>query len=479
LKSVRTPWIAGLVAAATSVAVGVGWACSANTPSATVLGVELAAARKPGGAATAKSRTTDRNAFSQSSANMGFARELDFKLGNAIFRKLWVSAPASTKSSDGLGPLFNARSCQRCHLKDGRGAPPRNDDDKRTRSMILQLSLAKTGTPDPIYGAQLQDLAVQGHAGEGRMRVRYEDVPVTLAGGSTVVLRKPVYSVSDLAYGPLDPDTRISPRVAPQMIGLGLLEAIPAAALMARADPDDTDGDGISGRAGTVWSLGEKRKMLGRFGWKAASATVLDQTAKAFSGDIGISTPLLPQPFGDCTTRQEKCVNAPHGGTADAPEVGQQLLDLTAFYARNLAVPRRRNVDSQQVKDGARLFASIGCASCHTPLHRTGTASPDAHLRGQMIWPYTDLLLHDMGAGLADGRRQGAASETEWRTPPLWGIGLTQTISGHTFFLHDGRARNLTEAILWHGGEGQAARDAFAGLSAEERASLIQFVESL
>jgi len=450
----------------------------------------------PGGAATSTRRTDTTDAFSHFSPNMGLAKELDFKLGNAMFRKFWVSAPSSTKSSDGLGPLYNARACQSCHLKDGRGHPPRSDRiEDRSVSMFLRLSIPPETEaqhkalaegrlnviPEPTYGAQLQELGVQGHAGEGRMVVTYEEVQVALAGGEVVSLRRPSYRIADLGYGPLHPRTMISPRMAPQMIGLGLIEAIPAAAIRAREDPDDRDGDGISGRANLVWSVEHEKLMLGRFGWKAGQATVLQQSAEAFSGDIGIGSWINPQAWGDCTALQALCREAPHGGTARAPheEINAKLLDLVAFYARNLAVPRRRDAAAPDILAGKQLFNVSGCAACHTPSFTTDDSSPDPHLRQQRIWPYSDFLLHDMGDGLADGRPEGLADGREWRTAPLWGIGLTETVNGHTFFLHDGRARNVTEAILWHGGEAQRARDAFARLSIEDRRRLVAFVNSL
>jgi len=265
------------------------------------------------------------------------------------------------------------------------------------------------------------------------------------------------------------------------MIGLGLLEAIPEAAIRAREDPDDENSDGISGRANRVWSVETQAPTLGRFGWKAGQPAVKQQAAEAFAGDIGIGSWMAPLPYGDCTPAQKACREAPHGGTAAKPleEINAKLLDLVAFYARNLAVPVRRTPDAPDVLRGKLLFHEIGCASCHVPSFETGPSSPDEHLRGQVIWPYTDLLLHDMGEGLADNRPEGRADGQEWRTAPLWGIGLTETVNGHTFFLHDGRARSLTEAILWHGGEAQRARDAFAGLPAEDRQRLIAFVGSL
>jgi CxxC motif-containing protein (DUF1111 family) len=448
----------------------------------------------PGGQATVDVRTAD--AFSQFSANMGFARELDFKIGNGIFRKQWVSAPSSTRSSSGLGPLFNARACQSCHLKDGRGHPPSGPGiEERSVSMFLRLSIPPetpeqeaelasgrwSVIPEPTYGTQLQELGIQGHAGEGRMVVTYHDHPVKLGDGTVVRLRRPAYAIADLGYGPMHPKTLMSPRMAPQMIGLGLLEAVPEADILAREDPDDRDGDGIRGRANRVWSAEDNRLVVGRFGWKAGQPTVLRQAAEAFAGDIGISSWLVPHPYGDCTPAQALCRNAPHAGSKAAPneEIARSLLELVGFYARNLAVPARRDASAPQVVAGKALFHRAGCPACHVPSQRTGEGSPDAHLRHQLIWPYTDLLLHDMGEGLADGRPEGLAGGRQWRTAPLWGIGLTQIVNGHTFFLHDGRARNLTEAILWHGGEAQRARDAFAGMSARERAELVAFVNSL
>jgi len=470
----------------------VGIALSEGAPQSTLeVGEE-----HPGGAATSDHRTDTIDAFSHFSPNMGLAKELDFKIGNGIFRKFWVSAPASTKSSDGLGPLYNARACQACHLKDGRGEPPRGPDiEDRSVSMFLRLSIPPeteeqrqalaegriSVVPEPTYGTQLQEFGVQGHAGEGRMVISYEEVPVTLAGGEVVSLRPPTYHIEDLGYGPMHPKTMISPRMTPQMIGLGLIEAIRPEDILAHEDPDDRDGDGISGRANWVWSVENKKVMLGRFGWKAGQPSVLQQSADAFAGDIGIGNWVAPYPWGDCTPAQAFCRQAPHGGTPQSPniEINTKLLDLVGFYARNLAVPPRRDPAAPDVLAGKRIFHEAGCASCHVPSFTTGNAASDPHLHNQKIWPYSDFLLHDMGDGLADGRPEARADGQEWRTAPLWGIGLTEVVNGHAFFLHDGRARNLTEAILWHGGEAQRARDAFAQLTPEDRRRLLAFVNSL
>ncbi len=314
------------------------------------------------------------------------------------------------------------------------------------------------------------------------MQVSYADVPVILADGAVVTLRAPDYAVADAAYGPMRDDVQLSPRIAPQMIGLGLLEAIPAADLLAQVDETDRDGDGISGRASVVPSAELARPALGRFGLKAGAATVRDQTAAAFSGDMGLSTPLHPDPWGDCSAAQDACRTAPDGAEPDSRdglEVDQQSLDLVTFYARNLAVPERRDVDAPQVLRGKELFYSLNCTGCHTPKHVTARLADQPEQSFQLIWPYTDLLLHDMGAGLADNRPEGRATGREWKTPPLWGIGLTAQVSGHSEFLHDGRARTLLEAILWHGGEAEAARDAVVALPKPDRDALIAFLESL
>ena len=443
------------------------------------------------GAATVRARK-NRDAFSQPSKNIGFDGELEFRVGNGLFRKLWVSSPSSTLASDGLGPLFNARSCQRCHLKDGRGHPPENMEDNAI-SMFLRVSIpggpddAVSGIdgyiptlPDPVYGGQMQDFGLPGQPAEYRLQIDYEEIRVELSDGETASLRDPSYTAADLGYGPLHPDAMLSPRVAPQMIGLGLLEAIPAADILANADPDDEDGDGISGRPNVVWSVEYGMPMLGRFGLKAGAPTVRHQSAGAFAGDIGISSPLFPDPWGDCTGGQPDCRSAPHGDQDDrGHEIDDIGLDLVTFYSRNLGVPARRDVADPEVLRGKGVFHTVGCTSCHQPSFVTHRLEDRPEQSFQLIWPYTDLLLHDMGEGLADNRPEARATGREWRTPPLWGIGLTKQVSGHTNFLHDGRARSLLEAILWHGGEAKPHRDAVVEMPAEDRAALIRFLESL
>jgi CxxC motif-containing protein (DUF1111 family) len=469
---------------------------AARIAAATALTDDFAAAERfealPGGAATVRART-NADAFSQPSGNISFDRELDFKVGNGLFRKIWVTAPSSTLASDGLGPLFNARSCQRCHLKDGRGHPPRGPDEPAT-SMFLRVSIpgskedAIAGIedylatlPDPTYGTQLQDFSTAGQPAEGRIDITYTEREVVLSEGETASLRVPTYRAADLGYGPLHPDAMMSPRVAPQMIGLGLIEAIPADDILANADPNDTDGDGISGRANMVWSEEFDRPMLGRFGHKAGTPTIKQQTASAFSGDIGISNPLYPASWGECTAAQVDCRSAPDGGNPAQQgfEIGPDGLDLVTYYSRNLAVPTRRDVDDPVVLKGKRVFYETGCPACHMPKFVTHRLADRPEQSFQLIWPYSDLLLHDMGEDLADHRPEARAIGTEWRTAPLWGIGMTETVSDHTLFLHDGRARSLLEAILWHGGEAQEARDKVVSMPKSDREALIRFLESL
>ena len=426
----------------------------------------------------------DRNAFSMPSANLSPSRRLDFSVGNSFFRSPWVIAPSTTTARDGLGPLFNTNACQNCHIKDGRGHPPA-PDAVNSVSMLVRLSIPdqpayarlieQTGVvPEPVYGAQLQDMAVPGVAPEGKVRVEYQPVLVHFKDGTAVELQKPTLQITQLGYGPMHPDTRFSARVAPPMIGLGLLEAIPEEAILANANT----GDGVAGRPNRVWDDAQQKTVLGRFGWKAGQPNLNQQNVHAFSGDMGLTTSL--RPVDDCTPAQTDCLQAPNGNGPDGEaEVSDNILRLVEFYTRNLAVPARRDVGSPQVLAGKNLFYQAGCASCHTPTFTTSANAAEPELANQVIHPYSDLLLHDMGDGLADNRTEFAASGRDWRTAPLWGIGLTRTVSGHTRFLHDGRARNLLEAVLWHGGEAEQARQQVLQFDAGQRAALLAFLNSL
>jgi CxxC motif-containing protein (DUF1111 family) len=444
------------------------------------------------GEALSGGRTTvnkqDQNAFSLPSANLSPTRRLDFSVGNSFFRSPWVIAPSTTTARDGLGPLFNTNACQNCHIKDGRGHPPENGADNAV-SMLVRLSIPddpaqaelikRTGVlPEPSYGVQLQDMAIPGVAPEGRLRVEYDYLRVAFRDGTQIELREPTLQITQLGYGPMHPETRASARIAPPMIGLGLLEAIPNRAILDNADPDDQDGDGISGRANWVWDDALQKVVLGRFGWKAGQPTLNQQNVHAFAGDMGLTTSLNRN--DDCTPVQTDCRNAPNGnGPNGEPEVSDNILRLVLFYSRNLAVPARRNVGDAEVLKGKNLFYQAGCQGCHVAQYTTRADAAEPELANQTIRPYTDLLLHDMGAELADNRSEFQASGREWRTPPLWGIGLTQAVSGHTQFLHDGRARNLMEAIIWHGGEAQAAQRQVLAFDAQQRQALLAFLNSL
>ncbi len=385
-------------------------------------------------------------------------------------------APSSTEGRDGLGPLFNAQSCSSCHFRDGRAQPPADSEDP-DRGLLMRISVRDASgavVPHPVFGEQLQDRSIPDVPVEGTVEISYTEEPGTYDDGTPYSLAVPTYTLRDADGELLGDDVLFSPRVAPAMFGVGLLELIPEEDVLAAADPEDDDGDGISGRAALVEDTDGGESRLGRFGWKALEPTVEDQNASAFRADIGVTTPLRPEQ--PCTDAQPECLAAPDGGE---PEVDDQKLGRVTFYSRTLAVPARRDVGATTTDRGEEVFDSIGCTSCHTSSQRTGPSDVAEALDEQTIRPYTDLLLHDMGPALADGRPEGAADGTEWRTPPLWGIGLVETVNRHTRFLHDGRARSLEEAVLWHGGEGAAAQERFRALPAADRRALLAFLESL
>ncbi|NAW86860.1 di-heme oxidoredictase family protein [Photobacterium halotolerans] len=438
---------------------------------------------KSGGATSVTK--TGANAFSMPAANLPLVHRLDFSVGNSFFRNPWVQAPATTDARDGLGPLFNTNGCQNCHIKDGRGHPP-EEGDTNAVSMLVRLSipaltpeqkkaLITDGViPDPIYGGQLQDFALPDVKPEGQIKVTYSDVPVTFSDGEIVTLRKPILTILDLNYGDLHPDIMMSARIAPPMIGLGLLELIPEQTLESLSASQLSENKGISGRLNRVWDVEKQQTVAGRFGWKAGQPTLMQQNASAFNGDLGLTSRLFP--VENCTGGQDVCQTLPNGGS---PEVSDKIMNFVEFYSRHLAVPVRRNLDDPQVKRGERLFAEAGCGSCHQSKLHTAKVDSLPALSEQTIHPYTDLLLHDMGEGLADHRGEFLANGREWRTAPLWGIGYTKEVNGHTYFLHDGRARNLMEAVLWHGGEAQASRDQVLQLGKQDREALIAFLHSL
>lgn len=442
------------------------------------------------GGATTFTGKPDHKAFSHFASNLGLYERMDFLLGKAIFEKIWVPAPSSTTASDGLGPLHNARSCSQCHVNGGRGHP--NVEQTTRTASLLRLSVPpatdadravaeRTGfVPEPTYGTQLQVFATAGLPPEGRVRIDYDYQQVTLADGTQVELRKPRIQIEQAAYGDVAPDLRYSLRIAPAMIGLGLLERIPAHRLEALADPNDENGDGISGRLNRVYDRQTGGYNIGRFGWKAGQPTLAQQNADALNNDLGISSPLYPSAYGNCTERQPDCLQQPNGNTAqqDGLEASAEMMRVLEFYTDHLAVPAARTAQDTQAQQGRELFHQSGCAACHVPSHTTAVDKNQA-LSEQKFFPYTDLLLHDMGAGLADAHREFSAEGREWRTAPLWGIGLTTRVNGNGYYLHDGRARTLLEAILWHGGEAQGARNRVINMSQNDRTALIRFLESL
>lgn len=427
-------------------------------------------------AGTATVADTTRDAFSLPAPSLSPEHRSAFFVGNSLFNRSWVAAPASVDSRDGLGPLFNARSCSTCHFKDGRSRPPEPGQPMLT--MLLRVSLPGRDLdgaplPEPTYGDQIQSSSNPGVPPEGDVLIQYTVQRGAFADGLAFELNAPEYRIERLGYGALPSELLISPRVAPAIIGLGLLEAVPERSLREREDPDDANHDGISGRASLVWDLRRGTKTLGRFGWKAEQPTVEQQSASAFFADLGVTSSLFP---GDtCTPAQQRCREQPNGGS---PEVTDELLRTVVLYARTLGVPARRRGDALE-RDGERLFARAGCDACHLPTLKTGDFPAVHELSNQEIHPYTDLLLHDLGEGLADHRPTFGADGSEWRTAPLWGIGLVRTVNEHTRLLHDGRARDVSEAILWHDGEARSARAAFVGMSASERRALLAFIDSL
>lgn len=411
------------------------------------------------------------NAFGRALANLDRGRWELMREGKALFVKDWA-----VRERGIAGPLSNAASCTFCHFKDGRGHPP--EESKTGPPLLLRLSIpapgSSGGVPEPVYGWQLNDRAVPGVPAEGRVEVTYTEISGRYPDGTIYRLRKPTCGASALAYGPLHPSAMTSVRVPTPVFGLGLLEAVPDETILALADPDDADGDGVSGRPNWVASARTGQILLGRFGWKANQPTVEQQIAKAFSEDLGLTSVLYPQ--RNCTPRQKECRAVPGRGE---PEISEHQLRRTTLYVRLLAVPGRRDWMVPSVLRGKKLFRQTGCAACHNPVFRTGGSLDLPELAGQVIRPYTDLLLHDMGDELSDGRPDSEAGSREWRTPPLWGLGLLEAVNRQLYLLHDGRAQSLEEAILWHGGEAAATRERFKNLEAADRDALVSFLRSL
>ncbi len=460
---------------------------------------------------------TSAESYSKPSSNLTASRKGSFFIGNAFFRQPWVVAPASTDSRDGLGALFNVAACQSCHIKDGRGHAPMTAKDDAD-SLLIRLAMpANTDAQrqqlqdsmiekvaHPIYGGQLQDRGIQGVPAEARIAVQWTDKPVTFADGHVETLRAPIFNLTKPGYGAFDDELMVSPRVALPMIGLGLLEQIPDADIKKQAfnhnkaantnKTADKNDDGIRGKFNWVMDPQTGKHALGRFGWKAGQTKLLTQNQSAFNEDMGLTSNIRPNE--SCTAAQTACLEAvtgadEQGNGKPSVEVNDEVAKFVEFYTRNLAVPNRRNADDATVLAGKKRFYDMGCQSCHTPRYQLPKTDDD-HLEqhGQVIYPYTDLLLHDMGDDLADRTITGKlpskqaqveflANSYEWRTPALWGIGLAQTVDPQATFLHDGRARTLMEAVLWHGGEAATQQQKVLKLDKQGRAELNAFLHSL
>ena len=424
------------------------------------------------------------DAYNQPFSDISADLKQSFYLGESVFERFWVPSPSSTTASDGLGPLFNARSCHSCHINNGRGHAPRADQlGSDVPSFFVRLgsqsSNAKDGVVgDFVYGRQFHPLSATNVKPEGNYRVDWETSEEVFPDGYTVTLRKPILQWLTLNYGEFDADTGFSMRVSPPLVGMGLLDAVPTSTILEYADPEDTDKNGISGKAN--WIEIDGIATLGKFGHKASVPSLTAQNQSAFNGDLGLSTPLFPAPSGDCTVAQKDCMIAPNGNSRhiDNLEVGEEQMALLDTYVALSRPPTMRNLDKPWLREGKKIFDELNCGSCHRPKLNTG-ASDFGVLAHREFYPFTDMLLHDMGPGLANGFPVLQADPQEWRTAPLWGIGLSEQVSGRNGFLHDGRARTIEEAILWHGGEAEASKHAYKSLSAKQRTLFIRFLESL
>ena len=439
----------------------------------------------PGGKTS--NEVENKNSFSLVARNLEDNLKINFLVGNALFERIWEDAKFSENiARDGLGPFFSASSCEACHISDGRGHLPIDESDDAI-SVVIQISKNEESIlngmkniPDPIYGNQISEFSVEGILREADIIINYEYVPISYSDGRVVELRKPLIKIKNLNYGDINKETKFSARIAQPMIGLGLIENISEADILKNVDEDDANSDGISGKANIVWNNEKNIFSLGRFGWKASQPTVYQQTADAFFHDMGLSNELFHNPF-NCTDEQMSCQNAVSGNSEnyDGYEVSNDQLDLVVFYSSQLGVPVRRNVKDNNVVKGKEIFFKIGCNSCHTERFVTKIESKHQNLANQVIYPYSDFLLHDMGEQLSDEVNEFNASGSEWRTPPLWGIGLTSVVSEEYGFLHDGRARTIEEAILWHGGEASRVLEEFKSLDKNQVNQLISFVNSL
>ena len=424
---------------------------------------------KLGGATSRPAAGPD--SFALPAANLPKEQLARFFEGQRLFNIAFVKAPSPVPGLAGLGPTFNRPSCGACHTRDGRGQPPAGPDDALMQ-MVVRLGVS--GSPDPNYGVQLNDRAIEGVPAEGQAEIVWEEIEGRYADGDAFRLRRPRVGFRALAFGPLGRATAHSLRVAPQLVGMGLLEAVPERTVRGWAAANRAHPDGVRGAVRGEIVHGQPFGKIGRFGWRAEQASVREQIASALVNDMGLTTSLHPDE--NCPPAQSACRAADPG---PRPNVSDRALRTMMFYVSTLAVPERRDAGKPEVARGEKVFAAIGCAACHRMTAKTGTHPTIAFLSDQTIHPFTDLLLHDMGDGLADGLHEGAVSGRMWRTAPLWGIGLVPLVNGHENYLHDGRARGLAEAILWHGGEAEMAKDRFRALPKPDRDALIAFLRSL
>ncbi|QXP62328.1 di-heme oxidoredictase family protein [Polaribacter sp. HaHaR_3_91] len=423
---------------------------------------------------------TAEKAFGRSIPGLSNLELAFFGIGNAMFEQSWVSAPATTTSRDGLGPIFNARACATCHSNDGRGTPIL-ENGAVSEGFLIRLSSGNDLISGPIgianYGGQLQDNSNLGMAKEATINVHFETITGSYSDGEGYEIRKPTYTIVNENYGSLN-NPKQSPRVGPQVIGLGFIDALSEASILANEDINDIDGDGISGKANYVWNVRASKSTIGKFGWKANQPTLEQQVAGAFNGDMGLTSSLFPDencPHGvDCS----KLNNG--NNVNETVEVPDTQMSRIMVYQAAISVPKRRDFKTLDVLEGKQLFNDLACVICHVNNFTTGNDySLLKQLENIIIRPYSDFLLHDMGDELADNRADFLADRNEWRTQPLWGLGLIEEVNKHTFLLHDGRARNIEEAILWHGGEAENAKNNFKNLSKEKREQLLKFLNSL
>ncbi|MBF6057376.1 di-heme oxidoreductase family protein [Thiomicrorhabdus heinhorstiae] len=430
-------------------------------------------------------------AYEQEAPNLSWGLSAAFDRGDGVFeRTVTPSVPSNWRyDADGLGPHFNNVSCEACHVSDGRAMPPKNRFEPLS-GMFFRISVPGKGlhgqpmAPHPGIGYQIADRGIEGVPAEADTRISWLEMPGSFADGESFSLRKPIFHILTSANVDIRSDSIIEARIANPVFGLGLLEAIPEETILNWADESDADGDGISGKPNYVWNPEKGENELGRFGWKANNSTLRMQTADAAFNDIGLTNLMFREltseyhpdflAYQNCRPEQKECLQAYDSGKLEMSEA--QMNDVTT-YLQFLGVPYRRDVTNPLALKGEAVFHQIGCANCHKTEVKTA-GHKWSRLNNQTIHPYTDLLLHDMGEGLS-GRPDFRAEKREWRTAPLWGIGLTKTVNGHDYFLHDGRARGLQEAILWHGGEAEAAKQRYMQLEKANREALLVFLNSL